>query len=153
MDLDRLVSEIVENYPQFQETAGAIQIEHPLLPVHGNTALLTQIISNLLGNALKFVPPDRAPRVIMRSEQVGGKVRLRVEDNGIGIPREQHENVFGLFQRLHRPDEYPGTGVGLAIVKKAAERMGGKVGLESEPGTGSRFWVELEAANPGSVAA
>ncbi|HMJ90988.1 MAG TPA: HAMP domain-containing sensor histidine kinase, partial [Candidatus Acidoferrum sp.] len=70
------------------------------------------------------------------------KVRVWVEDNGIGIPPEQREKIFGLFQRLHGP-EYAGTGVGLAIVKRATERMGGKVGFESEVGKGSRFWVEL----------
>ncbi len=145
MNLDKLVTEIVENYPQFQETAEAIRIEHPLPAVSGNPALLTQIISNLLGNALKFVPTDRAARVTVRGENGAGKVRLWFEDNGIGIAPEHQEQIFDLFKRLHRPDEYPGTGVGLAIVRKAAARMGGKVGLESKTGTGSRFWVELDS--------
>jgi PAS domain S-box-containing protein len=145
VNLDELVTEIVENYPQFQESAAAIHIKHPLPPVCGNPALLTQIISNLLGNALKFIPPDRAARVTVRGENGAGKVRLWFEDNGIGIAPEHQEQIFHLFRRLHRPDEYPGTGVGLAIVRKAAARMGGKVGLESEPGAGSRFWVELDS--------
>jgi PAS domain S-box-containing protein len=147
VDLDKLVTEIVENYPQFQEKAELIHIQHPLPAACGNAALLTQIVSNLLGNALKFVPPGRTPRAVVGAENGLGKVRLWIEDNGIGIPSEQRERIFGLFQRLHRPDEFAGTGVGLAIVKKAAERMGGKVGVESAPGTGSRFWVELEAAS------
>ncbi|HEY0548423.1 MAG TPA: PAS domain S-box protein [Verrucomicrobiae bacterium] len=147
VDLDQLVTEIVENYPQFQETAQAIHIEHPLPAVSGNPALLTQIISNLLGNALKFIPPDRAARVTVRGENGAGKVRLWFEDNGIGIAPEHQEQIFDLFKRLHRPDEYPGTGVGLAVVRKAAARMGGKVGLESKSGVGSRFWVELDSAS------
>jgi PAS domain S-box-containing protein len=145
VNLDKLVTEIVENYPQFQEKAGAIHIDHPLPAVRGNPALLTQIISNLLGNALKFVPPDRAARVTVRADNGAGKVRLWIEDNGIGIAPEYQEQIFGLFKRLHRPDEYPGTGVGLAIVRKAAARMGGKVGLESKSGVGSRFWLELDS--------
>jgi PAS domain S-box-containing protein len=143
VDLDRLVTEIVEQYPQFQEAAAAIHIKHPLPEARGNTALLTQVVSNLIGNALKFVPRDRTPHVTVGGEGNGGTVRLWVEDNGIGIPPGQREKIFGLFQRLHHPEQYPGTGVGLAIVKKAVERMHGKVGVESEPGRGSRFWVEL----------
>lgn len=145
VNLDKLISGIVEQYPQFHEAAANLQIEHPLPVVLGNSALLTQVFSNLLGNALKFVPPDRVPRVIVRAEEVGARARIWVEDNGIGVAREYWEKIFGLFQRLHGPTEFSGTGVGLAIVKKAIERMGGSVGLESEPGQGSRFWVELEA--------
>jgi PAS domain S-box-containing protein len=72
-------------------------------------------------------------------------VRLWVEDNGIGIPSEHHEKIFGLFQRLHDAETYPGTGIGLALVRKGAERMGGRVGVKSQPGEGSRFWVDLPA--------
>jgi PAS domain S-box-containing protein len=70
-------------------------------------------------------------------------LRIWIEDNGVGIPKEAQEKVFRMFQRMHHQGDYPGTGIGLPIVKKAVERMGGRVGLESEPGHGSRFWVEL----------
>jgi signal transduction histidine kinase len=66
-----------------------------------------------------------------------------VEDNGIGIPADAKDRMFLMFQRFHRSTEYEGTGIGLAIVRKAVERMGGKVGVESEPGQGSRFWLLL----------
>jgi signal transduction histidine kinase len=66
-----------------------------------------------------------------------------VEDNGIGIDPTHQERVFGVFERLHQNDAYPGTGIGLAIVRKAVERMGGRVGVRSTPGEGSRFWIEL----------
>lgn len=75
-------------------------------------------------------------------------VRLWVEDRGIGIPEDSHEKIFGMFQRLHRSEEYPGTGVGLALVRKVIHRMGGNVGLESSPGAGTKFWVELPKAPP-----
>ena len=146
VDLKKLVRDIVNQYPQFQENAEAIDITEPLPTVLGNAALLTQIISNLLGNALKFVPPQRAAHVVIGAEQSEGKVRLCVQDNGIGIAPQYHEKIFELFKRLHRADQFAGTGVGLAIVKKAAERMGGRAGFDSEVGVGSRFWVELNVA-------
>ena len=72
-------------------------------------------------------------------------MRLSVSDNGIGIEPEHHGKIFGLFERLHSNQDYPGTGVGLALVRKGVERMGGRVGIESEPGKGSLFWVDLPA--------
>jgi signal transduction histidine kinase len=128
-------------------------VQGPMPLVWANVAGLTQIISNLLGNAVKFVKAGEAPRVRVWAETMPceipnkegtGCVRLWFEDNGIGIPKEWHSRVFGMFHRLNPPAAYEGTGIGLAIVRKAAERMGGRVGLESEPGRGSRFWVELK---------
>jgi signal transduction histidine kinase len=109
--------------------------------VLGNKAGLTQCFSNLLDNAVKFVPAGKTPRVRVWAEERDEVVRLWVEDNGVGIPREQAERVFGMFQQLDR--NYPGTGIGLALVRKVAQRMQGQVGVESEPGNGSRFWLEL----------
>ena len=110
----------------------------------GNEAGLTQCFSNLLGNAVKFVAPDVSSRVRVWAETHGNRVRLLFEDNGIGIEKEAQERIFGIFERLNT--EYPGTGIGLAIVKKALEKMGGSVGIDSEPGKGSRFWIELQRA-------
>jgi two-component system CheB/CheR fusion protein len=107
---------------------------------------LNLVVTNLITNALKFVKPNERPKIKIWSEQRGSHVRLWIEDNGIGIPAEAHARIFGVFQRLHPIDKYPGTGIGLAIVHKGIERMGGKVGLESTPGEGSRFWIELPAA-------
>lgn len=148
VNLDLLLKDLVEQYPQFQEAAVNIHIQGPLPVVLGNSVLLTQVFSNLMGNALKFFPPGGEPRVTVRAENVdrSHRVRVWVEDNGIGIPPEHRQKIFGLFQRLHRPEEYAGTGVGLAIMKKAVERMGGMVGVESEVHQGSRFWFELDAA-------
>lgn len=103
------------------------------------------ILLNLLTNAFKFVQPEKAPVVRLLTQRNGDLVRLSVEDNGIGISAEDIGKLFSMFKRLNG-DAYPGTGMGLAIVKKAVERMGGRVGVESEPGRGSRFWLELKAA-------
>jgi PAS domain S-box-containing protein len=116
--------------------------------VHGNRSLLHLVVLNLLSNACKFTGPDHPPRVRLWTERCGNFVRLWVEDNGIGIDAKDLPRLFGMFQRLNRGDKYPGTGMGLAIVKRAAERMGGRVGVESTPGKGSRFWVELPTSGP-----
>jgi PAS domain S-box-containing protein len=146
VDVELLVTAIVHEHPQFQPPQAQVRMESPLLPVLGHHALLTQCLSNLLGNAVKYVAPGVQPRVRIKSEARGDRVRLWVEDNGIGIAKEFQERIFGLFERYAPQPHYEGTGVGLAIVRKAAERMGGAVGVESAPGQGSRFWVELPRA-------
>lgn len=118
----------------------------PVFPaVHAHEGMLVQVLANLLGNALKFVPPGRAPQITFRSEEFGRMVRLWVEDNGIGIAAHHQERVFRVFERLHGR-EYGGTGIGLSIVRKGVERMDGKVGVISAEGTGARFWIELAKA-------
>ncbi len=123
-----------------------VTVTRSLPAVLGHHATLVQVLGNLTGNAVKFVAPGVVPRVSVRAEKRGNAVRLWVEDNGIGIDPSQHETIFGIFDRLHDADEYPGTGIGLAIVRRGVERMGGSAGVESEPGKGSRFWVQLPRA-------
>ncbi|HEY8933110.1 MAG TPA: ATP-binding protein [Rariglobus sp.] len=151
IDVGALLSGMIESYPIFQEPKARIEIVGGLPRALGNEAGLTQCFSNLLGNAVKFVPPDTVPHVRIRAEQRDHRVRFWCEDNGIGIPAELQARVFGMFQRLSK--NYEGTGIGLALVKKVAERMGGAVGLESEEGKGSRFWVEFQAADGDACAA
>jgi PAS domain S-box-containing protein len=143
IDLDDLVREIVQERPELQPGKADIRIESPLLMVSGHSASLTQCITNLLDNAVKFVAPGIKPRVRVYSEAHNGRVRLCFEDNGIGIEKEAQRRLFEMFQRIHTGNEYEGTGIGLAIVRKSAERMRGQAGMESEVGRGSRFWVEL----------
>jgi len=112
-------------------------------PVFGSAVLLKQVLSNLVYNAVKFVAPGVEPEVEVRGELRGDYVRVWVEDNGIGIAPENVRRIFLLFERLHPREMYPGTGVGLALVKRAVERLGGQVGVETELGRGSRFWFEL----------
>jgi signal transduction histidine kinase len=113
---------------------------------HGSRATLGQVLFNLLSNALKFVTPSIPPIIKLRAEEEeGGLVRVWVEDNGIGIASHHREQIFRLFTRLHA-HKYPGTGVGLAIVQKGIERMGGRAGVQSIPGEGCRFWFVLKKA-------
>jgi PAS domain S-box-containing protein len=146
IDLCALVQDIVHQYPDLAAKREHIELNCGHEHVCGNLAALTQVISNLMGNALKFVPPDRAPRVRVETELRDDRLRLWVIDNGLGIPAEYQDKIWGAFQRLHKAEEFPGTGIGLAIVKKAMERMNGAVGVESQEGIGSRFWVELPLA-------
>jgi signal transduction histidine kinase len=140
----RLLRGIVESYPEFEPHRSKIEIQENMPKVLGNQAAMTQCFSNLLNNAIKFARPNTAPHIRVWGESRNGFVRLWFEDNGVGIPAEYHDRLFKMFQRLNGHQE--GTGIGLAIVRKAIERQGGKVGLESEPGNGSRFWVELKKA-------
>ena len=109
----------------------------------GHYAILVQVLVNLLSNAVKFIAPGRTPEVMIRDERRDGFVRLWVEDNGIGIAPEHQTRIFRIFERLHGRESYSGNGIGLAIVEKAVTRMNGKVGVESAPGQGSKFWFEL----------
>lgn len=142
VDLARLLTGIIESYPHLQPPKADISIEGKLPIVLGNTAGLTQCLSNLLGNAVKFVAPETHPRLRVWSEPAGpSAIRLYIEDNGIGIPPESHDKIFEIFHRLSK--KYDGTGIGLAIVRKAIDRMGGKVGVLANPTAGSTFWLEL----------
>jgi len=129
----------------FQRKA-EIRVEGPLPRVMGHAVLLGQALTNLISNAAKFVAPGREPRITVRADTNAHRIRLWVLDNGIGIAPEHHAKLFRVFERLHSREAYPGTGIGLAIVRRAVERMGGTVGVESATEVGSRFWIELEAA-------
>jgi signal transduction histidine kinase len=144
VDLDRLVRRIVEEYPTFQPPNAHVEIQSSLLAVLGHEGFLTQCISNLLSNAVKYVHTGTTPRVQIHTRAVGSKVRVVFEDNGIGISPSDQRRIFGIFQRAHPPQDYEGTGMGLAIVQRATQRMGGQAGVESVPGKGSKFWLEFQ---------
>jgi len=153
VDLGEIVQDVLSLNPALQSPNASIAVVRPLHSVQGHRTLLIQCFSNLLDNAVKFVRLDAPPRVIIRSEAIspnvsGSKsgrplVRIWVEDNGIGIDEGAQKKIFGIFERARGMNNYAGTGVGLAIVAKAIERMGGTYGVESEVGAGSRFWVQL----------
>jgi len=128
---------------ELRKREAQVTVEEPLPQVVGHYATLIQVVGNLLTNAVKFVRPEIQPQVRVWAEEREEWIRLWVEDNGIGIAPEHQERIFRVFERLHGIEAYPGTGIGLAIVRKGVERMGGRVGVESEPNRGSRFWVEL----------
>lgn len=146
LDLDRCVRDILENYPNLRSPAAEIEVIGTLPKVMGREASLTQVISNLLGNAAKFVRPGAVPQIKIWSEDRGSLIRLFIQDNGIGIAAKNFERIFQMFVQINEPSAYSGTGVGLAIVQKAVQTMHGSVGLESEEGKGSKFWIELTKA-------
>ena len=143
------VSEVLEE--ALESMAGEVQrrgarIEKPSgrTQVIAQPDLLRQVFIQLVTNALTFVAPGTAPVVKITTVSRGGWERICIQDNGIGIETRHQSKLFGLFERLH-PETYPGTGLGLALARRTVERMGGKIGVESEPGKGSCFWVELPA--------
>ncbi|NCP86279.1 MAG: hypothetical protein CO094_12135 [Anaerolineae bacterium CG_4_9_14_3_um_filter_57_17] len=129
---------------RLDELHGAISIAEDLPDVTGDKILLSQIFGNLLENAVKYHKPDVAPQIIIDWQTDDKDVILRVSDNGIGIPAEYQDKIFNIFQRLHSEEEYPGTGIGLATVKKSVELLGGSVSVESKVGEGSVFSVRLK---------
>ncbi|NEU75762.1 PAS domain-containing protein [Hassallia byssoidea VB512170] len=144
IDLTTIMSEAMTQLEaEIEQTQAQVNIQSPLPKAIAHRATLVQVITNLLTNAMKFVDDGVSPQIKVWAEIHGECVRLWVEDNGIGIAREHQKRIFRVFERLHGMETYPGTGIGLAIVRKGIDRMGGCVGVESQLGQGSRFWIEL----------
>jgi light-regulated signal transduction histidine kinase (bacteriophytochrome) len=125
-----------------QESGAAVTAD-ALPTVDGDEVQLAQVFQNLMGNALKFRSKERAPHIHVGAQEEAGEWHISVADNGIGIEPQYFERIFMLFQRLHAMGEYPGTGIGLAICKKVAERHGGRIWVTSTPGAGSTFHFTL----------
>jgi PAS domain S-box-containing protein len=148
VDLDRVVRLALEDMAtQIATSHAQVTLDAPLPAVLGNEALLVQVFENLIGNALKFVAPGVVPIVKMHGRIEADHAHVWIEDNGIGIPPEQRERVFGVFERLHGEEAYPGTGIGLAIVKKGIERIGGSVRVEAAA-AGTTFRLSLPLPRP-----
>jgi PAS domain S-box-containing protein len=152
LDLHTLVEDVVAVHTdRLRVRGGADQLfpdvyVAPLPAVAADPAMVRQLVDNLIGNALKYVPPGRAARVDVTAEpDRDGWVRVVVADRGIGVPPGQHEAIFESFHRAHRGSAYPGTGLGLAICHRIATRHGGAVGAEDNPGGGTRIWFTLPA--------
>jgi PAS domain S-box-containing protein len=139
-----VLNQALSNLQNLIEQSGAVVTRSQLPGVKGDDIQLTQLFQNLIGNAIKF-SRDRAPRIHVAAEQRGDDWVFFVRDNGIGIEPEYFERIFSIFQRLHDREKYPGTGIGLAICKKVVERHGGKIWVESEPGSGSTFYFTIPA--------
>jgi PAS domain S-box-containing protein len=145
IELNEFIAGLIESYPNFAPSQADIVIAGKLPAVAANPAVLTQCVANLLSNAVKFVAPGVRPRVQISAEAKDGRVYVSLHDNGIGIPEGSQQRVFELFHRLE--PSYEGTGIGLAIVRRAIGRMGGRITLKSAPGLGSTFTFDLPAGD------
>jgi signal transduction histidine kinase len=143
VDLRRVVREVIGGLRQNGIKDVDIRVDEPLPWVKAHPAVLEQAVRNLAENAVKFVSRDRRPVLHIYAQCTAQTVKLHVADNGVGIASADAKRVFKMFERL-RPDEYPGTGVGLAIVQRAVQKCNGRIGFESEPGRGSTFWIEMQ---------
>jgi signal transduction histidine kinase len=149
VDLETVSLRVLRIFTDEIERIGAeISMELTAKDVVGDPAAIERVLMHLIANALKFSSPDRPLRVRICSEKEPPGVRISVIDNGIGIDSRFRERIFGVFERLSPSDSPVGTGIGLAIVKRSVEKMGGILGVESTPGVGSRFWFKLPAAVP-----
>lgn len=155
VDLNAAIADALKQLAaEVQEKQANITVPKSLPSVLAHRTTLVQILANLLSNAVKFVPPGTQPKISIstsiytkedrRESQTW--VKLTVKDNGIGIAPEHQERIFRVFERLHGVETYPGTGIGLAIVRKGIDRMGGFTGVESQFGQGSQFWIILPKA-------
>jgi PAS domain S-box-containing protein len=148
IELETVLRDLISQYAELQLPTAEVEIARPLHRVLGHESSLGQCLANLLTNAAKFVEPGVRPKIRVRTEAVGERVRIWIEDNGIGIAPEYHAMLFRVFERVPTHRAYDGTGIGLAIVRKAAEKMNGRCGVESDGRSGSRFWIELGQPPP-----
>lgn len=146
VDSNTVMADVVTDLSSAITTANACVRVGALPVIETEPTQLRAVLQNLVSNALKFAEPGRPPVVDVAAERRGSMWRFTVTDNGIGIPPAQRERIFGMFKRLHSRDKYPGSGIGLSIVKKTVERRGGQIGVEDAPsGQGARFWFTLPA--------
>lgn len=151
LNMADIVMEAQQNLEEAIQKSGAgISLDIGSVELLGDRVQLVQLFQNLLSNALKFTD-EQKPEVTVHSSSENGIVTIVVTDNGIGIPEEHLEKIFGVFRRLHFPGQYPGTGVGLAICKKVVERHSGKIWAESRPGQGASFHITLPANKPATI--
>jgi len=145
VDGNRVLAGALKNLEAVVQERGAQVDAGPLPTVQGDETQLLQLLQNLLDNATKFARRGHAPEVRVRAVRDGDAWHFTVRDNGIGIAPEHHDKIFGVFRRLHRQEDFSGTGIGLAICKKVVERHGGRIWVESAPGEGSAFHFTLPA--------
>ena len=140
--LDRVLDDALANLDLALKDSGAEVLREPLPTLPGDREQWLQLMQNLISNAIKFRREGARPRVQVKSTRAPGELRISVSDDGIGIDPRHHARIFDIFKRIH-PRKYAGTGIGLSVVQKIAERHGGHVQVESQAGTGATFHVVL----------
>ena len=143
-DCEAALGTALDNLRLALEESGAIITHDPLPTVTGDELQLALLLQNLIGNAIKF-RRQGPPRIHVGFEKEKNGILFHVRDNGIGIERSHLDRIFTIFQRLHRREEFPGTGIGLAICKRIVENHGGRIAVQSDPGWGSTFSFFLPA--------
>jgi len=146
VDTQACLNRAIENLAASIADAKANVTSGPMPTVLSNPTQLNQLFQNLVGNAIKFHSPDKPPEVRVDCNKSQGAWQFAVHDNGIGIAPKDYDRVFQIFQRLHTREEFPGTGIGLALCKKIVERQGGRIWVESQKGRGSTFYFTIPAA-------
>ena len=145
--LQPLIESIVaEHMDEIKRRNVALVIDVERVTLHLDAEGLSLALRNLIQNALKYTRDAFAPRVEISAQRAAGGLTISVRDNGVGFDMQYHDKIFKVFQRLYREEEYPGTGIGLALVRKAIDRIGGRVWAFSKPGDGATFFVELPAS-------
>ncbi len=147
VSLEAVVTTALNNLTGAIKDSGASITHDPLPTIEGDERQLGQLLQNLLSNAIKFCGKE-PPRIHLSARRQENHWLLSVQDHGIGIDPQFAQRIFVIFQRLHNRDEYPGTGIGLAICRKIVERHGGRIWVDSEPGKGATFWFTLRDAHP-----
>ncbi len=145
ISMPQLVKEVVKGL-RYEIEKSHTQIDIQLTPekLAVDPFLTKTVLQNLIHNAMKFVPPKRRPHIRITGERKQSDYVIKIQDNGIGIPRQHARHIFKPFNRLHGVESYPGVGLGLAVVKRSMEIMGGEVGVTSSPGQGSEFWLKFK---------
>lgn len=143
IDMTRLATTILNDMRYASPSIKANIVIHPLVPADGDSSLLSQVFTNLISNAIKYSEGKDAPVIEIGSREEGDEAIYYVKDNGAGFDMKYHDKLFGVFQRLHSEEEFEGTGVGLALVKRIITRHGGRVWGEGEVGKGATFYFSL----------
>jgi len=146
VDLTALAEGVVSELRQTQGSVAVDVVLTPLPPASGDGTLLRNVLVNLIGNAFKFSAKRAHPMIEIGAQRDGAEVAYYVKDNGVGFDMQYAGKLFGVFQRLHRPDEFEGTGVGLALAQRIIQRHGGRIWAEGKVGEGATFRFTLTGA-------
>ena len=146
IDATVILNQALASLNALLDESGAVVNYDTLPEVTADPVLLSQVFQNLIGNAIKF-RGEEPPRINLSAKKEERKWLFSVSDNGIGIPHEQTDRIFEVFQRSHDKSKYQGTGIGLAICKKIIEHHGGRIWVESEPGKGSTFFFTIRVSS------